>query len=91
MEVPCKLLKLKDEKTKNIDDLKRYLAVGERSLDSEHSRGVNPSLDPLLQGLVPVLGAPSVGGTDPEHLNRTRRNIATRSGSSGRPHWPFGI
>ena len=60
---------MKDEKTENNAELKPYLAVRERSLNSEHSRRVNTSLDPLLQGLVPVLRAPSVGGADPEHLN----------------------
>ena len=31
---------------------------------------MDPSLDPLLQSLVPVFGAPRVGGRDPEHLER---------------------
>ena len=46
-----------------------YLTVWERSLDSEHSWRVDSRLDPLLQGLVSVLGAPSVGRADPKHLN----------------------
>ena len=75
MEVTCKLLDLNDEKTKDFGDLKLYLAVREGSLDSEHSRGVNTSLDPLLQGLVSVLGTPSVGCADPEHLNTEKHVI----------------
>ena len=81
MEVTCKLLNLNDEKTRNLADLKLYLAVRERSLHSEHSRGVNTSLDPLLQGLVSVLGAPSVGSADPEHLNTEKFVITAVAGS----------
>ena len=36
----------------------------------EHPRGVNPSLDSLLQCLIPVLWAPGVGCRDPKHLNK---------------------
>ena len=80
MEVTCKLLSLNDEKTRNLCDLKQYLAVRERSLHSEHSRRVDTSLDPLLQGLVSVLRAPSVGSTDPEHLNTEKFVIMAVAG-----------
>ena len=42
--------------------------VGERSLDPEHVRGVNPRDEPESEGLVPVLGAPHVGRAHPEGL-----------------------
>ena len=34
----------------------------------EPARRMSPGLDPLLQGLWPVLGAPRVGCSDPEEL-----------------------
>ena len=48
--------------------LSKFLAIRERSLNPEHSRRVNSSLDSLLQGFVPVFWTPSVTSTDPEHL-----------------------
>ena len=42
--------------------------VGERSLHPEHVRGVNPRDEPESEGLVPVLGTPHVGRTQPECL-----------------------
>ena len=41
---------------------------------------MNTSLDPLLQGLVSVLGAPSVGSADPEHLNTEKFVIMAVAG-----------
>ena len=42
---------------------------------------MNTSLDPLLQGLVSVLGTPSVGSADPEHLNTEKFVIMAVAGS----------
>ena len=42
--------------------------VGEGADDPKSARRVDPGLDPLLQGLGPVLGAPGVGSRHPEQL-----------------------
>ena len=42
--------------------------VGERPADSEQPGRVGARLDALLEGLVPVLGAPNVGSAQPKQL-----------------------
>lgn len=46
------------------------LRVRERTPDPEEPRRVRARLDPLLEGLVPVLGAPDVGRAQPKQLIR---------------------
>jgi hypothetical protein len=47
--------------------------VRKRTLNSEHVRRVDPGQNPDFEGLGPVLGAPDVGGADPEELPLAER------------------
>lgn len=59
--------------------------VGEGSEHAELARGVHAGRDALAHGLRPVLGAPRLGGTHPEHLARGERrwNGTTSQGLLG--------
>jgi hypothetical protein len=53
-----------------LEVLRELPAVGEGSANAKHTRGVCARLDPVLQVLGPVLGAPCVGRADPKHLGK---------------------
>jgi hypothetical protein len=53
-----------------LEVLRELPAVRKGSANAKHTRGVRARLDPILQVLGPVLGAPGVGRADPKHLEK---------------------
>jgi hypothetical protein len=53
-----------------LEVLRELPAVRKGSANAKHTRGVRTRLDPVLQVLGPVLGAPCVGRADPKHLEK---------------------